>query len=264
MSQAAEQAAPALELERPIAIYACDIDGCLAAADHAAYDLEALGKMAAYNARAGADEAIPKLTLVTGRPQPYADAVSQMLAVDLPYSFENGAGLATRRPNRAWLSSEVGSLLDELQAFAKAVEDEPKLTLQLGKVASLSVFPEASDYPMADLLHDVRTLLEDGGYPLHLDPSTGCINVLIPGIDKTSGFDWLLSEIDADPAAVAGIGDSVGDLGWLGRCGLSVAPVNAVPEVIAAVDLKLPGRDVGSALAAYEALIDANRKLLQR
>src|SRR5690606_6426522 len=145
----------------------CDIDGCLAAADHAAYDLEALGKMAAYNVRAGVDEAIPQLTLVTGRPQPYAEAFSQLLAVDLPFSFENGAGLATRLPNRAWLSNDIDSLLDELQAFAKAVEDEPQLTLQLGKVASLSVFPKAADYPMADLIHDVRTLLEDGGYPLH-------------------------------------------------------------------------------------------------
>lgn len=252
----------ALELERVITIFACDIDGCLAGADHAAYDLEALGKMAAYNARSGADEAIPKLTLVTGRPHPYADAVSQLLAIDLPFSFENGAGLATRRPHRAWLSSDVAPLLDDLQAFAKAVENEPKLTLQLGKVASLSVFPVAADYPMSDLIHDVRTVLEDGGYPLHLDPSTGCVNVLIPGVDKTSGFDWLLAEIGADARAVAGIGDSVGDLGWLERCGVSIAPGNAVPEVIAAVDLKLPGPDVTSALAGYESLIAANRRLL--
>ena len=129
MSGTGEEAAIALELERPITIYACDIDGCLAAADHAAYDLDALGKMAAYNASSGSDEAIPKLTLVTGRPQPYAEAFSQLLAIDLPYSFENGAGLATRRPYRAWLRDDLPPGMDELKVFAELVEREARIPL---------------------------------------------------------------------------------------------------------------------------------------
>lgn len=250
-------------LKRPITVFACDIDGCLAAADHAPYDLEALGRMAAYNARVADDPSIPALTLVTGRPHSYADAVSQVLGVDLPYSFENGAGLATRRPYRARLSpaSEHGQA--SLQEFTARLEGDPRFTLQLGKVASLSVFPADPQQPQEQQLVALRELLDEGDHDLLLDPSTGCVNVLLPGVDKASGFRWLLEEAGLVPEEVAGIGDSVGDLGWLARCGLSLAPGNAVPEVLAAVDVRLPGPDVGASLAAYEALIAANRRLLQ-
>ena len=252
----------ALQLERLITVYACDIDGCLAAAGHADFDLARLGRMAELNASARHDEAVPALTIVTGRPHAYVDALTQLLRIDLPISFENGAGLATRRPYRAWLRDDLGPAMDELKEFAASVERDPRLMLQPGKIASLSVFPKAADYPLEELERDVGALLESGGHSLLLDPSTDCVNVLLPGVDKASGFDWLLEELGVDAAAVAGIGDSVGDLGWLERCAVSVAPANAVPEVLESADLKAQGADVTAALAAYEALIAANRRLL--
>lgn len=264
----AESESPAgasgLELEQLIKVYACDIDGCLAAAAHADYDLELLGRMADHNRRSGSDETVPALTLVTGRPHAYVDAVTQLLAIDLPVSFENGAGLATRRPYRAWLRDDLGSAVGELKAFGEVVEQRPGLTLQLGKEASLSVFPLEVGRDLDDLEREVRDLLDDGGFSLLLDPSTDCVNVLVPGVDKRSGFDWLLEELGVDARAVAGIGDSVGDLGWLQRCAVSIAPANAVPEVRAGAHLKLNGQDVAAALAGYEELIAANRRLLER
>ncbi|HZJ10976.1 MAG TPA: HAD hydrolase family protein [Trueperaceae bacterium] len=253
-----------LDLERLVTVYACDIDGCLAAAGHANFDLAALGEMAVLNGRSDEDPAVPALTIVTGRPHAYVDAISQLLRVDLPFSFENGAGLATRRPYRAWFAPEVGEGRAELRAFVAVIEREPRMMLQPGKVASLSVFPAVSGYDLEDLEHDVGNLLRAGGFSLLLDPSTDCMNVLVPGINKASGFDWLLKELEVAPEAVAGIGDSVGDLAWLRRCGVSIAPGNAVPQVWAAVDLKLPGQDVAAALAGYEALVAANRRLLGR
>lgn len=253
-----------LDLERPITVYACDIDGCLAAAGHANFDLAALAGMAELNARSGNDQAVPALTLVTGRPHAYVDALTQLLGIDLPFSFENGAGLATRKPYRAWFAPEAVAGRGELQAFTKAVESERRMMLQPGKVASLSVFPAASGYGLDELASDVGALLRAGGFSLLLDPSSDCVNVLLPGIDKATGFERLVQELAVEPAAVAGIGDSVGDREWLGRCGVSIAPVNAVPEVMAAVDLRLPGRDVAAALAGYERLVAANRRVLER
>jgi hypothetical protein len=38
-----------IDLDRPIRVFACDIDGCLAAVDHAPYDLERLHAIADLN-----------------------------------------------------------------------------------------------------------------------------------------------------------------------------------------------------------------------
>ena len=246
---------------RRIEVFACDIDGCLAAAGHAAYDLATLGRMADLNALSRVSADVPALTLVTGRPHAYVDAVTQVLGIDLPVSFENGAGLATRRPYRAWLAPEATAGQAALGAFAALVAAEPRFTLQLGKVASLSVFPATPSYELPELLADVEELALRSGLALTLDPSTDCVNVLLPGVDKGTGFAWLLNEVGVPAEAVAGIGDSVGDLAWLAACGVSVAPANAVGEIRDAVDVVLPGQDVEAALAAYLALIEANRRL---
>lgn len=250
-----------LQLAHLIEVFACDIDGCLAAAEHAPYDLPALRRMAELNALSRLSADVPALTLVTGRPHAYVDAVTQVLGIDLAVSFENGAGLATRRPYRTWLSPGAVAGQRELEVFTALVAAEPRMVLQLGKVASLSVFPAVEGYELADLLSDVEDLLRRSGVALTLDPSTDCVNVLIPGVDKGTGFAWLLDELGVTPQAVAGIGDSVGDLAWLAACAVSVAPSNAVPEVKAAVDVVWPGQDVAAALAAYIALVEANRRL---
>ena len=111
---------------RRIEVFACDIDGCLAAAGHAAYDLAALGRMADLNALSRVSADVPALTLVTGRPHAYVDAVTQVLGIDLPVSFENGAGLATRRPYRAWLAPEATAGQAALCAFTALVAAEPR------------------------------------------------------------------------------------------------------------------------------------------
>ena len=67
----------------------CDIDGCLNEGKNIPFDLGVLGEINAL---------IPDLsargigfTLCTGRPQPYAEAVAQLLGSDLPLVCEGGA-----------------------------------------------------------------------------------------------------------------------------------------------------------------------------
>jgi hydroxymethylpyrimidine pyrophosphatase-like HAD family hydrolase len=245
---------------RRIEVFACDIDGCLAAAGHAPYDLAALRRMADLNALSSVADDVPALTLVTGRPHAYVDAVSQVLGIEMVMSFENGAGLATRRPYKAWLSRAAEAGRHDMEAFAALVEKTPTMTLQLGKVASLSVFPVGSGYEFEQLVADVEAMITSNGLELVADPSTDCVNVLIPGVDKGTGFTWLLDEIGVAPDAVAGIGDSVGDVAWLTQCGVSVAPANAVDEVKAVVTRVFEAPDVEAALAAYLWLVEENRR----
>lgn len=250
-----------LELERPVRVFACDIDGCLAAPGHAAYDLERLHAIAELNRASEHDPTVPALTLVTGRPHAYLDAMAQALDVRLPASFENGAGLATRRPYRAWLTSEAAASKGAIDALARVLDARADVFAQLGKVASLSVFPTDPGRPLGDVAAQLEDLLSANDLALDLDPSTDCVNVLAPGVDKALGFRALCASVGIDPSAVVGVGDMLGDLPWLRLCGASVAPSGADPTVRAAVTHPSELPDVAAALATYEALVASNRSL---
>lgn len=251
-----------LEIRAPIRVFACDIDGCLAAAGHADFDLSAFQRLAELSRSSRDDPSMPALTLVTGRPHAYVDALSQALAITLPMSFENGVGLATRHPYRYWLDPRAEEGRGPLRRFAEAVEATDHLTLQPGKVASLSVFPRQPDRDLQDLAAELAGMLERLGLELELDPSTDCVNVLVPGVTKLTGYAWLCNEIGTPPGQVAGIGDSVGDAPWLEVCGVSFAPANAVPEVKRVVTRASELPDVAAVVEAYEALVAANRVLV--
>ncbi len=248
----------------PVRFFACDIDGCLAAAGHADFDMVALGRLADLNRASEDDDTVPALTLVTGRPHAYVDALSQALAIRLPMSFENGVGLATRRPYRYWLDPRAEEGRAPLRRFAEAVEATDHLTLQPGKVASLSVFPRPAGRDLGELTAELDDMLERLGLELDLDPSTDCVNVLVPGVTKETGFAWLLRELGASPDEMAGVGDSVGDVSWLRACGVSFAPANAVNEVKVAVTRVSAFPDVRAVVEAYEALIEGNRRSDER
>lgn len=253
-----------LDLDHPVLVYACDIDGCLAAVRHADYGLTTLHAMAELNRASEEDPTIPALTFVTGRPHAYVDAMMQALAVRLPASFENGAGLATRHPYEAWLVPEADAGRVALAEASRLLEGRDDVFLQLGKVASLSVFARDDGRPVDDLAAELRALLAEHALPLAVDPSTDCVNLLLPGLDKAIGLAALCETLDLPELAVAGIGDSVGDVGWLRRCGVSLAPAGAVPEVREAVTRVSVRHDVAAALEGYEALVAANRALAVR
>jgi len=253
-----------IDLDHPVLVYACDIDGCLAAVGHAAYDLTALQQLAERNRASEDDPTIPALTFVTGRPHAYVDALMQALDVRLPASFENGAGLASRHPYEAWLVPEAESRRDALQRAQQLIDERDDVFAQLGKVASFSIFDATGERDVPALAALLSEWVREHDLGLEVDPSTDCVNLLLPGLDKAVGLAALCDTLDIPEVAVAGIGDSVGDIPWLQRCGVSIAPANAVPEVRRMASVVSPLHDVAAALEAYDALIAANRVLAAR
>jgi hydroxymethylpyrimidine pyrophosphatase-like HAD family hydrolase len=251
-----------LDLSRPVRAFACDIDGCLAAVGHASYDLVALERLAALHRAAAHDPDVPVLTFMTGRPHSYVDAMMQVLDVHVAACFENGAGLATRHPYRAWLADGLDAGIADLRTLERMVEARPEaMFLQLGKVASATVFPRHPTREIEGLMAELQGLIDAHGLALVLDHSNDCVNVLLPGVDKAAGFHWLCRELDHEPGEVAGIGDSAGDVGWLRHCGVSFAPGNASAAVRASVGHALEAHDAAATVVAYEALVAANRRL---
>lgn len=74
--------------------------------------------------------------------------------------------------------------------------------------------------------------------------------VILGSRDKLAGFEDFLTTHHTVPGRVAYIGDDLQDLPVLGRCALSFAPADAVPEVRAAVGTVL--EHAGGAGAARE------------
>lgn len=243
----------------PIRVLAVDIDGCLVPVEHAAYDLPTLHEIAELNRLGKTDASVPALTIISGRPHAYVDALMQLLDVDLPASFENGAGLAHRAPYHATLVPEVARRGDQLEALARSLRAVPDVILQPGKVASLSVFWYPDSRDVEELVELVDARIRAGGFDLHVDPSQDCVNVLVPGVDKRRGLELVAEAAGIPPEAVAGIGDSLGDIGWLRACGISCAPANAHPEVREAATHVSELKDADALLSFYRALVDANR-----
>ena len=71
-----------------------DIDGCLQSEGSHPMDLAALGQIAGHNRRANETGDVPKVTLCSGRPQPFAEAMCKFLRIEnVPCVSENGAWL---------------------------------------------------------------------------------------------------------------------------------------------------------------------------
>lgn len=249
-----------LALRRPIKMLLADIDGCLVAVEHAPFDLDLVAEVTALNRASRSSTTIPPLTILSGRPQPYVDALMQVFDIRLPAIFENGAGLATRDPYGAVLTPRTEGRLDDLHRLEGMLEGWSDVMLQMGKRASLSVFPRVREDGIGFIEQRLADLLGAHGLDLKIDPSHECVNVLVPGLDKGLGVRWLAEEVGVDPSEIAGIGDSVGDVAWLERCGASCAPANADDRVKRIASHRSEEQDVAAALEFYRLVVRANQE----
>ena len=242
-----------------IRLLVVDIDGCLVPVEHGPYDLVRLARVADLNRLSREDPAVPPLTILSGRPHPYVDALMQILDIQLPAIFENGAGLATRSPYGARYRPEAERGREALGHLTRELSGREDLTIQPGKSASLTVFPADRAAGIGWLEELLAELLERNSLELLLDPAQECVNVLVPGVDKGLGLRWLAEEVEVPLEQVAGIGDSPGDLAWLSLCGHSAAPANAVQQVKERVDEVSRLEDVAAVVELYERVVERNR-----
>ena len=65
----------------------------------------------------------------------------------------------------------------------------------------------------------------------------GAVMVLPPGINKATGLEAALEDLQLSPHNVVGIGDAENDVAFLNRCGCAVAVANALPSIKERADL---------------------------
>jgi hydroxymethylpyrimidine pyrophosphatase-like HAD family hydrolase len=193
----------------------CDIDGCLAPEASTPMDGPALLRIAEYNRMAEERGDRPVVTVCSGRPQPFAEAMCRLLAnTTVPCIAENGVWLYHPGTNEYERDPRITA--EHLAAVYEAtgwVERElyPKgISIQPGKSASVSLYHKDAAY-LRTLEAGVREEFEKRGWPLRVSMTWFYINCDLEHVSKATGLDRLVAKTGLRKERLAGIGDTPGD-----------------------------------------------------
>jgi hydroxymethylpyrimidine pyrophosphatase-like HAD family hydrolase len=217
-----------------------DIDGVLSKGEAQSFDSNLLARLADLNHRAGQGEAVPSVTLNTGRPSPYVEAVMQTIGGWQPALYESGAGLYFPQTYQFQTSPNLTpELLAKLRAIIerldRALVQSGRAYWQPGKSVCYTLFAHPP-LTIADFTAEVEAIVAEVSGEFVVTPAVLALNVHPAGIDKATGLHWLAQVTGIDPGEMGGVGDSAGDIDFLRLVSRAAAPANATVEVKTVVD----------------------------
>jgi len=260
----------------PIKLIVTDLDGCLTGYEEKPVDAVGLAEVRSWNERAMGDDHVPPVVLISGRSMGYVEAFARFVAAPYPCIFENGCGMY--RPDGR-LGHEyafhpalaAGSGVETaVRGLNEYVEDNLIGSLGCGRIMgkryAISLTPRR-DGSVEELMTAVENIpagLLDGFF---VTRSMTVVDITPAGVNKGSGFDWLIDVLAGDYGLdvatenVLGVGDSWGDLPFLERCGVSAAPANAAAEIRERVDYTSPSEDTYAVLDIIAGAVMHNVRL---
>jgi hydroxymethylpyrimidine pyrophosphatase-like HAD family hydrolase len=209
----------------------CDIDGCLSPESSDPMDAGALAELAAWNRAAQEIGDRPVVTLCSGRPQPFAEAMCRLIGNrTLPIVAENGVWLYD--PGRNTYERDPAITPEDLRMVVEArawVERElgaRGVVMQPGKEASISLY-----HPDTALLRSLEAPVREGlkrrGWGFRVSMTWLYINCDLEHVSKGTGLDRLMARAALRTERLAGIGDTLGDLPIRERVAWFGCPANA-------------------------------------
>lgn len=218
----------------------CDIDGCLGPESAAPLDAALLSRIAEHNIAAITKGDRPVLTVCSGRPQPFAEAMCRFLSnTTLPCVAENGVWVYDPRDNRFLIDPAITS--DDRQAVHEAtvwIEREllPRgVIIQPGKTASISLWHPDTAFLMS-LLPLLRDTFAQHSWPFRVSNTVAWINCDLTHVSKASGIRRLIDITGLSRERLAGIGDQLSDMAIRESVAFFGCPSNADPKLAARAD----------------------------
>lgn len=213
----------------------CDIDGCLGPESAAPLEAEALVELAEHNRRAIAGADRPILTVCSGRPQPFAEAICRFIHNDaIPCVAENGVWVYDPRLNRylmdPTITDEHFSAVAEASRWVQRELYPLGVVIQPGKTASLSLW-HSDTALLRSLRARVERAFKDHGWPLRVSMTIAWINCDLSHISKATGIARLLEISGLRRQRLAGIGDTLGDKAIADNVAFFACPDNADPRI---------------------------------
>jgi hydroxymethylpyrimidine pyrophosphatase-like HAD family hydrolase len=212
-----------------------DCDGVISKGEAQAFDVSLFARLAELNRQARRGKAVPAVTLNTGRPSPYVEAVMQAIDSWQPALYEGGAGLyipeTYQFQTTPGLNSEhVSALQEVIKRIDLAVVQNKRAYWQPGKTFCHTLFAHPP-LTIADFAAEVEAIASEVSNQFVVTAASLALNIHPMGIDKGTGLQWLAQVTGIDPAEMGGVGDSAGDVDFLRLVGHPAAPVNAIDEV---------------------------------
>lgn len=244
-----------------IKLFITDLDGCISD-PFITPDWQAFSKVRNIHLNSHFDDNIPPLSICTGRPMPYAEAMAQILGIRLPFLFESGGGMYDVEKNKlTWtpfLTKERGEEVKELKAWAKS-------ELIAAFPSSISEFTKFTDIgiinPDCNIIFEIRDIAEQhiqAHYPyFEVHFTEVSVNIILKKSNKAEGIKLLASHLGYDLSEIAYIGDSSGDISALKIVKLPFAPANATNPVKKVANV-MKGKSTDGVLEAYYTIIEYN------
>lgn len=246
-----------------IKVFVTDIDGCLTRPFEAP-DWDVLTIIRGLNQKSRQQESYPPLTICSGRPLPYVEAVAQWLDIDLPIIFEN-AGLYSLKTNKLTINhfndqaqEEAGKLKSWL--FEHILADYPGAIFEFSKKTDIGFI-----HPEKKIIDEIYPIVKNyvGEYStlFEVHKTDISINIILQTNNKKEGIVSLAEELEIDVSEMAFIGDASGDVEALNLVGYPFAPLNAIEEIkdIPGIHL-LDSKYTEAVLEAYYLIGETNIK----
>ncbi|MBX3356832.1 MAG: HAD hydrolase family protein [Phycisphaeraceae bacterium] len=239
-------------------IVVSDIDGCLSPEGPLAFDAPRLAKIAAFNREAQARRDRPVVTVCSGRPLPFAEAMCRLIGnTSVPCVAENGVWVYHPGTNEYLMDPRITrEHLQAVRAAAEWLREEfgPRgVTQQPGKSASISLY-----HPKTGVLHEIRDGIkaefDRRGWPLRVSMTWLYINCDLEHVSKATGLDRLIDMVGATKDRLAGIGDTTSDLAIRRHVAWFGCPANAVEDLKPHADLVAAHDEVEGVLEILETI----------
>ena len=246
-----------------IKLFVTDLDGCISYPFRTP-NWDVLTKIRELNVLSRVDSLIPPLTICTGRPYPYAEAIAQLLDVRNPFVFES-AGLFIWDDLR--IKTALNNETEQLEPILKIrkwiiseiLPDFPTASVEFTKKMDAGVV--ATEKEIIDQIHPLIAEKVKSEFPeLEIHITDVSVNVLISGNNKFQGMQLIAEQLGLELNEIAYIGDTGGDIPALEAVGMPFCPSNATRGV-KNVSKNLSVETTEAVLAAYEEVIAYNRAL---
>lgn len=213
----------------------CDIDGCLSPEHSGPMDAGALARIADWNRDAQERSDRPVLTLCSGRPQPFAEAMCRLIGNrTLPIVCENGVWMYDPVTNEYLMDPAItAEHLEMVAAGTRWVRRElgPKgVTIQPGKAASISLYHRETDV-LRGLMPEIERVFAREGWGLRVSMTWLYINCDLAHVSKGSGVRSFMERTGLTRERLAGIGDTTSDLAIREHVAWFACPSNAQDQL---------------------------------
>lgn len=248
-----------------IKLFVTDLDGCISHPFRTP-DWDAIQAIRKLNIASRNNAEIPPLTICTGRPHPYAEAVAQWLDIRLPFVFES-AGLYH------WDGNRVETALENLDEGLQPIRDMknwlnreitrkfPKANIEFSKLMDAGIVsPDPKE--IREILPIVREKVASHFPDLEIHTTDVSVNILMPGNNKFQGMKLLAASQNITLDEIAYIGDTGGDIPALTEVKMAFAPSNAT-RAVKEVAINLEQGTTHAVLEAYNRIIAHNKSRLK-